>query len=280
VLLKSYSSVALVAAREVNEYLENLTDNITADLSDQEGDGDAKALLKKWAEDHPITTSIGARESVSNEVTEISIALGLSLGETVNAMVSTMDDLNRKLDVYSDQIPAQARWQAELFAMDAVEELKLQESTEKLPALIDTTIATMETLQAAPALVASEREIVLEAMRAEIALTLETLRSERQALMTQVTEERIAVMTELEANRIAVTEDLRAERKALEAMVERERDVILEETEELRARLIDEVFIKTMVILVLVGVYLAILVFIVLWFLDRRLRGKKREANT
>lgn len=274
--LGDQAPAALTACREINRYIEELL----ADLSVDENRDEVVAVIRSWVAVNPITDRIAARESINNQVTEITLALGFSLGDVVDSMVTTVDDLNRKVEIYSRQLPSQARWQGELFAMEAIDEFGMMEIAAKLPEVMDTAIEAMEVAQTIPEVVASEREIVLEAMRAEIALVLETLRSERQALMAQVTEDRIAVMAELEANRIALTEDLRAERKALEALVQRERVIILDETEELRARLIDEVFIKTIFILVLVGVYLAILVFIVLWFLNRRLWGEKGATKT
>ncbi len=278
-MLKSYAPVALAASLEINGYLEDLADNLVADLSDVEKRNRAEALLEDWATENPITGSIGSRESINNQVTEISIALGFSLGEAVDAMVTTVDDLNRKLEVYSDQIPAQARWQAELFAMDALEELKLRESVEKMPVLMDTAIAALETAQTAPTMVASEREIVLEALRVEIAFALETLQFERQMVMKQLSLERELILADIAANRIALTQDLRSEREAIEAMVARERVIILDETEELRGRLISDLFWRLVIILGLIGLYLAILVLAILWFLNRRPWGKEQGGK-
>jgi hypothetical protein len=264
--------VAQAACREIKRSIEEIVSGLSVD----ENRDDVTAILRNWAADHPITNRIAARESINNEVTEISSELGFSLGDVVKTMVTTVDDLNRKVEIYSRQLPSQARWEGELFTMEAIEELEMRETVAKLPDVMDAAIETMEVAQTTPDIVASERAIVLEAMRTEISIALETLRSERQAVMNQVTEERIAVMAEVEANRIALTEDLRAERKALEAMVAREREVVLDETEAFRGRLIDDLFRDMIVILVLIGLYLAVLIFAIFRYLNHRLWVRNR----
>jgi len=269
-LFKDQTPIALAAARKINDYLEELTDGIVADLSDTESRNRTETLLRDWAAENPINLSIGSRESINNQVTEIAAALGVSLGEAVDTMVTTMDDLNRKLEVYSDQIPAQMRWQAEVFAGDALDELKLRESVETIPLLMETAIAALETARSAPAVIASEREVLLEALRAETTLALEALQQERKEVMEQISLEREIVLADIAANRIALTEDLRSERKAIEEMVARERDILLDETGAMGERLIDRFFVNMTITLVMVGLYIALLATIILWFLNHR----------
>lgn len=272
--LGEFAPVALAAAVKMNDYIEKAGYGLATDEVNEKADG----IIGKWAVDNPIDPSIASRESINNQATKITKAMGLSLGDVVDTMISSVDDLNRKLDVYSDQIPKQARWEAELFTLGVLGDLELDQSLARVPELLDASKATLEVAQAMPEMVASERAVVLDAVRAEVAVSLETLQAERQAVMEQVARERQIVLAEVEVQRIAMTTDLIRERQALEAMVARERAIVINETEDLRTRLIEDIFIKALFILVLVGVYMALLVLAILWFVDRT--SRRNEART
>ncbi|MEZ5277175.1 MAG: hypothetical protein R3F07_12410 [Opitutaceae bacterium] len=260
------SPIAFAAAAEMNTTIEDLVENLASGEVDQKSVG----VLRQWATDNPITVSIASRESVTNQVTEISLAIGLSLSEVVDNMVTSVDDLNRKLDTFSDQLPKQARWEAELFTMNLVDAYRFEESLQRVPALLDQSVATLEVVESIPEVVASERAIVLETVQDEMARALTTLREERIAVMDQLSRERALILAEVEAQRLAVTMDLRRELMAIEAMFARERKTVLEGTEDLRERLIADAFNKVLVVLLLMGIYLAGLTFAILRFVGRR----------
>ena len=105
-------------------------------------------------------------------------------------MAVAMDDLVRRLEVYSDQLPKQARWEAELFLLDAekipaiARILSLSESAvkstdraveaanrmvqvaERLAPAVERAVAVAESV---PKSVAAERETVLTQVRADVA---------------------------------------------------------------------------------------------------------------
>src|SRR5262245_16046565 len=64
----------------------------------------AVAFAKRWAAEHPIEGSISARQTTLARVYELDLAGELSTGEAIASVTSSVDDLNRKLDVYSDQL--------------------------------------------------------------------------------------------------------------------------------------------------------------------------------
>lgn len=271
--LGDYAPIALTAAIRMREYIEKVGDGLATDEVDEKADG----IIEGWADENPINNSIASRECITNQVTKLTKAMGLSLGDVVDTMVTSVDDLNRKLDIYSDQLPKQARWEAELFTMGTLDELNLDESLVRIPELLDASLATLEVAQSLPEVVESERTLILDAVRAEVAVSLETLQAERQAVMKQVSLERELVLAEVEAQRMAMMADLRLERMAIEAMVAREREIVIDETEKLRTRLIDDIFTKILVVLVFVGVYLTVLVFAILWFVGRG--GRKKPGG-
>ena len=117
------SPAAVAACRRLEEEMNRVAASVTisGDVSK------ARAFAKKWAREHPIRHSISDRETTLSRVLEQDSAGQISTGEAVAEITTTMDDLNRRLEVYSEQLFRQARWEAELFKADLIAELQLPE---------------------------------------------------------------------------------------------------------------------------------------------------------
>jgi hypothetical protein len=127
-----------------------------------------------------------------------------STGEAVAEITTSLDDLNRKLDVYSEHLFRQARWEAELIAAD----LRLTDA----PPLAERTVQSAESLAAAfdrigpgieriaavaeatPALVAAERKAAIDGVSGDLTRMMAFLEQERIVALKQVTAERIAAL--------------------------------------------------------------------------------------
>jgi len=126
-------------------------------------------------------------------------------------LVVTLDDLTRRMDVYSVQLLDQSRWQAELFTMDQAADYQLEkamplaesavqsasEAVEILKQLEPSVESTLAVAAAAPELIGRERAAAIEAAHQEISRTIESVQAERIAVLEQVTKEREAVLMEL-----------------------------------------------------------------------------------
>jgi hypothetical protein len=183
-----------------------------------------RAFARSWAADHPIRTAIPDREAALSRSLERDVPAAWSTGEAVAELTTSIDDLNRKLDVYADQLFRQVRWEGELLASD----LRLAE----VPPLAERSVQSMESVAAAfdrpgpsserlvavaedlPALVASERKAAIESLSRDLTRTLAFLQEERIVALRQVTAERIAAMGTL-------NQSVSEERKALGHDLER-----------------------------------------------------------
>ena len=147
-----------------------------------------------------------------------------STGEAVADMTTSVDDLNRKLDVYSDHFFRQVRWEGELLGDD----LKLADvpplagrtvqSVEKAASALDRiapSFARVATVaEGAPALLTSERTAAFDGFGRELTRAITFLQQERIEALKQITEERIAAVGDL-------THTMSEERKALDQDIER-----------------------------------------------------------
>jgi hypothetical protein len=226
----------------------------------------ARAFAKQWAADHPMRQSIAGRESILIQVTDMEIAASFSTTEAAGYLTVTLDDLNRRLEIYSAQLPEQARWQAELFAMDAAQDYQVEKaiplaeravkSSEQAVTAVDRLAPAVERVavvaESAPKIIADERGAAIKAMQEELSHTL-----------TFIQEERIATLKHLTAERIAAVQDLRD-------TVVQERKTLTQDLDRMSVKVVDHAFLRAaqLCAVVLVVLFAAI---VALMFLARRL---------
>jgi len=146
------------------------------------------------------------------------------VGESAAWVAVSLDDLNRRLEVYSSQLVRQAQWEEDLLASDprlaeagpfaerAVQSAERASATlDRVAPQVERTLAVAE---GAPALLASERRAALDALTAELTRTMAFLERERVNGFRELTRERIETLAEL---RSPVPE----ERKVLDQDIER-----------------------------------------------------------
>jgi hypothetical protein len=185
-----------------------------------------QAYARKWAADHPVRDSIAHRESILSRVTELDVPDSLSTGAVVMEVSTTLDDLNRRLDIYSDQLLRQARWEVEWIASDLLAELPVDKSlamaeravsaAEKAVATLDRLEPTLErttrTLEDLPKTVATERLAATKSLQEEMIRALAFAQAERVVAFEEIQRERVASVKELHeavtAERKAFTEDV------------------------------------------------------------------------
>ena len=178
-----------------------------------------RALAKKLATDHPIRYAIPERETALGRALELDVPDSWSTGDAVAEITTSIDDLNRKLDVYGDQLFRQIRWEGELLASD----LRLAD----VPPLADRTVGSVERVAAgfdrlapaferavavaegAPAVVAAERSAAIDGLSRELTRTIAFLQQERISALQHITAERIAAIN-------GISQTVSEERKALD----------------------------------------------------------------
>jgi len=187
---------------------------------------DIRAFIEKWAADHPIQHSIGSRESVEGYFTKRKLRETFSAPQAAGDFIVTVDDLSRRIDVYSGQLLEQSRWQAELFAMDLASEYQVENimplagkavqsvavgasAADRVVGPLERTAAALET---APQIIAKERAAALQGVHEEVSRLIQFGQQEQVAIFDELTKERVGALLELHRNiaeeRIAFTRDL------------------------------------------------------------------------
>jgi hypothetical protein len=213
---KEALGAAAPAAVSTCQYLEQQVEAVTVSFTKSGDATKVRAFAREWADSHPIRHSIGSRESTLSRITEREIQETFSAQELAGNLVVTLDDLTRRMDVYSVQLLDQSRWQAELFTLDMTENFQLdqamplaetavQSATEAVATLNRLEPSVQDTLDVAistPALISRERIAAIEAAQAEISRTLKFVQSEREITLKELNQtiaaERKLILAETE----------------------------------------------------------------------------------
>ena len=230
------ASIALETVRRMDKEFAATTSAMTVkgDVSQVEAD------VGQWAAEHPIRYAIRDRETSLGLAAARNLGTSFSAGEVIADFSATADDLSRRLEVYSDQLFRQARWEAQLIAMDLAGTLgvngmlplaeRVIVSSEQIAAGVARLSAALERIGAvmdgAPGLVAAEREAALNAAHVELGRTLSFLQEERITALQAVSDERIAALQHLSAERATVIKELQAIVAAEHAAITREAETV------------------------------------------------------
>ena len=217
------SPIAVAACHHLEEEMNRVAASMTISGDVTRG----RAFAKKWAGAHPIRYSIADRETTLSRAVERDSSGSLSTGQAVAEITTTVDDLNRRLEVYSDQLFRQGRWEAELFKSELMADVPVAQalplaeravkSAEQAVATIDRLAPAIEravvVAEAAPKLISSEREAAVKTLQDEVTRTIRFVQEERIAALEHLTKERGAALKELH-------EDIVMERKSLTQDIE------------------------------------------------------------
>ncbi len=172
--------------------------------------------LDAFADQYPILGPQFGRTSIAVVSADL---LGTNIGSAVAAVGrinQTVEEIANRLAFHNEYLLKQASWAT----LQLLEEVAYDTSvTATLAAATEALHNASALAEGLPALVASERATVVDALRAELAVlmqsvdaqrtaTLEVLSVQLEALFDAVAEERVLVMDAVRAERIAAIEDV------------------------------------------------------------------------
>jgi hypothetical protein len=211
----------------------------------------ARKFARQWAREHPIQYSIDSRESILSRVIERKLKEAFSAQEMAGSVLVTLDDLSRRMDVYSAQFFNQARWQAELVARELADEYDL----EKAMPLAETAVQSATEAVA----VLKRLEPAVDDTLAVAKSTPEIISRERIAALKYVTKEREAALAELRQTIVT------------------EREVMMADAERISQKVVDHAMLRltqlTVAVLVFLFVGVVVLLFIIRRIFATRLGG-------
>ena len=222
-------------------YLESELAGVAASITRSGDVSHVRNFTRQWAAEHPIRHSIAARESTLSRVLEREIQETFTAQEIVLDVATTLDDLSHRIDIYSAQLFDQSRWQAELFTMDLAEDYQMERAlplaenavqsaasvVKVLNRIVPPLETALETVDAAPDIIAKERGAAIEILQQELTRTIQFAQMERIAALEHLTKERVAALT------------------ALHEYIVKERRALMEEMKELGREVADHALLRT-----------------------------------
>jgi len=222
-LFGAHQPIAVTAALQLEQDMEAISQEPTTEEIAR-----LKERLRSWAREHPLEDLTFVRFSGAAEIDAMLSTLdGLGVMASVQNLETEMYTFHTKLARYLGLVPRQVRWQAELLALDALEddrtglvaaatrELDRQrdlaladidrQRTQALAVLREERIAVMEA-------VAHEREVVVQEARKVLTESLDridalALRLEHETLAA-VQRQRLETLEALRQERVATMTDL------------------------------------------------------------------------
>lgn len=206
-------------------------------------------FVDAWVRQHPMTSPLFVRESTIGQWADVTAEGGTSTFAAVSTIEGAVIDLQDRLKVYAEQLPKQARWQAELLVGELIENGEIGATLENVSRLTESMGRVTAIVEQGPDIIAGERVATLNALHAELGTivdevdeqrvaTFKDVRNERIALMDAIRQERIETMNVLRAERVAITEAIGQERIATMADLSKERVAALEEIEAITMRVL------------------------------------------
>jgi len=194
-----------------------------------------------WAEKYPIEDISFLRRSVSDTLFSQLNSESLGLQETVGSIAVSAYDIRERLTIYTDQMPKQARWQAEYLIDRKLNDEQLKRSFDNFERISNSIDRMTKIIEQSP----------------DLAGRLQ------YRTMAQLTVERIAIMEALSKERMAVLDDVQRQRLATIKDVENLAQNILSASEMRAESLINHFYLRLLQILVLIYI-ISLITFIVL----------------
>ncbi|ATB35090.1 chemotaxis protein [Cystobacter fuscus] len=191
---------ARAAARQPIEKMESEMEALWRKLSGSQDVSRLRELIQTWAAEHPLTGPLLVRESTVPLLAAFTDRSGVGLlGATANLLQDTQDVFAR-MDAYTDSLPRQARWQAELAVQEMVEGTPvLTSAMAELERAVDVLVRVGALAGDTPAVVAREREALQDFISSERLAVLDGVRGERVAVLDALHTERVEALAQTDA---------------------------------------------------------------------------------
>lgn len=284
-LFGKWQPEAVAECYHLEERLRKINETVSGEIQHVED------FVEKFTSDYPLKSLYLDREPMASRYIEQIQTPSKEIIQVIAHLDNNIDALRKLTIIYAEHLPKQARWQSELFLIDATQMAEVQRPLQDLTLVAEAMSRIADTSQTVPLLIQDELKKLsalvtqerVQAMREVDSMrdeTLAQLQRERAIILAAVGQEREASFASLRDERIAVTRDFKDEvSRAFEAAdsITRKRTV---EVMRQAPSMIDHFFWRAWQIGVIFVVLVSIAAGIICWQIARlRLqRSKSTEA--
>ena len=250
-----------------------------------------EVFATRFAEDYPIENLYFDRASIAEHYTDYIEKVNIGnrdLKQVVGDLDGQIDQFQKLSALYAEFLPKQARWQAELLALEAIPDGAIEAVLVDLNSATESARQVTDVVTEIPFLVERERielkrtitdertatvaalsdlqSKTVDDLQKERRIIIDELQNERVAIFDDVAKERVAVLQAVNAERIAATQDFTELSQDLFEQFDRAADQKLNQATEKGMLITDYVFKKATQLGIILGGFL----FVALWFSKRR----------
>ena len=201
ITFKDYAPIA----HRISLELESELDAVLMDVSEYANHQEYEQAVDGWVEANPFVDPYFTRKSTLPLFAKWLGEEKLGIGSSVVTITEQVGELTNRVNMYSDIIPKQIKWQIELSALELTRDIQpdsvldlLIENTRSLKHLMDTIpVMTDENRKAAFSELDRQRILTLNKLVEERIATIDALVAERKAILDAFTNERIEFVKEL-----------------------------------------------------------------------------------
>lgn len=248
---------------------------IAIEAGGEEGAENTRRLIREWASENPID-KFASRTSTESELAHWTARGNMGAMATVKSLGASLDDVMARLDLYSEYIPKQAAWHAELVAGQVVAPSRTEQAFDDVSLTAAAFDRIALSLERYPNVVSDERRVILETLQDERAIILDQILNRFAEMQTFINEERIdLVENQLRLEREAIFEGIAYERAIIIDAAIKERAATMVELEEMVGDLVEQSAIKVvdhffmralqLLAILLVGLGLIAVVVVLIW---------------
>ena len=179
-----------------------------------EGFEKTQSFVDNWVMEHPIKTRFYTRDSTQPLLTDIYRAGKKGTMATMGSIDQGIMDISERISILSDNLPRQARWQAEYLMETTVSGQKLEETLNNVNTLVKSVDRMARVVEQSPELIDRERTAVFAGIREERKAAIESINKQRIETIQEVNKEILEVIEVIHEERVATVKDLRNERIA------------------------------------------------------------------
>ena len=167
-----------------------------------------KSKVNAWVAEHPID------DIMFNRISTVTIRAGelsrkqLDLSSSIGDVVTSVNNLEDRLTLYTDFMPKQARWQVEYLLYELIPDSLKDKPFESLGSMAASIERISRTIEGSPELISSLREKIMKDINEQRILTIESLKEERKIIMEMMMSERSNVMKEIDRQRLAALDNV------------------------------------------------------------------------
>lgn len=203
-----------------------------------------ESFATRFANDFPIQNLYFDRASIAEHYTDYIEKINLGkrdIKQVVGDLDGQIDQFQKLSAMYAEFLPKQARWQAELLALDTIPPEAISTMLSDLNSATESARQVANVVDQIPNLVERERVALKQTVTEERVATMNAVAALQAETVSDLRDERRVVIAELKKERVAILEEVSKERAAVMHSVQGERIAATRDFSEMSQNLFDQV---------------------------------------